>query len=112
MQDRYYRQMKKGVLELVILQLISHQPTYGYQLISTLESGSNGLFALKEGTLYPILYRLEDDGAITSRWEEQPGRGVPKKYYTITEQGRRQLCDMRQLWQALCRSTDHFLGEE
>ena len=64
MEERFLQQLKKGVLELLVLQTICRGPTYGYELISQLSSRSGGLFTLREGTLYPILYRLEDDGLI------------------------------------------------
>ena len=65
---------------------------YGYQLLQELDGKSKGFFKMKEGTLYPVLYRLEDAGFITSLWEE-PERGgiekrpVPRKYYQITQKG-------------------------
>ena len=62
MEERFLQQLKKGVLELLVLQTICRGPTYGYELIAQLGSRSGGLFTLREGTLYPILYRLEDDG--------------------------------------------------
>ena len=66
MEERFLQQLKKGVLELLVLQTICRGPTYGYELIAQLGSRSGGLFTLREGTLYPILYRLEDDGLIAA----------------------------------------------
>ncbi len=65
---------------------------YGYQLLQELDSKSNGVFKMKEGTLYPVLYRLEDGGLISSLWEEPDTSGsekrpVPRKYYQITAAG-------------------------
>lgn len=62
MDTRYERQLKRGVLEIVVLKLLSQGRAYGYQLLQRLDQESGGLFRIKEGTLYPILYRLEDDG--------------------------------------------------
>ena len=59
MQLRFAQQMKKGALDMLVLKLLQHEEKYGYQLISELRDRSNGALALKEGTLYPILYRLE-----------------------------------------------------
>ena len=67
MQLRFAQQMKKGALDMLVLKLLQHEEKYGYQLISELRDRSNGALALKEGTLYPILYRLEDGGLVTSR---------------------------------------------
>jgi hypothetical protein len=64
MDDRFLQQLKKGVLEMLVLDTVCKGSTYGYELLTALKTRSNDLFALKEGTLYPILYRLEDDGLI------------------------------------------------
>ena len=58
MESRFERQLKKGALEMLVLGLVCAGPTYGYELLDSMARRSNGLFALKEGTLYPILYRL------------------------------------------------------
>ena len=58
MNDKYERQMKKGVLDMLILKLLQEKPKYGYQLISELKEKSNSVFVMKECTLYPIIYRL------------------------------------------------------
>lgn len=73
MEDRFAQQLKKGVLEMLVLKLICEKPAYGYELLSELKKSSQGRFCLKEGTLYPILYRLEDDGMIRSQWSTGEG---------------------------------------
>jgi len=91
------RQLKKGVIEILILSLLSEDKMYGYQLIQELDTRSNGVFKMKEGTLYPVLYRLEDSGYIESSWEkERERRSVPRKYYMITDEGIRALGNMKQ----------------
>ena len=90
------QQLKKGVLEIIILNIISKGDIYGYDLIRRLESDSNGYFTLKEGSLYPILYRLEDRNLIKNyRREAESGRSVPRKYYKITQQGQKTLKNMK-----------------
>ena len=69
MDDRFLQQLKKGVLEMLVLDTVCKGGTYGYELLTGLKARSNDLFALKEGTLYPILYRLEDDGLIEASWQ-------------------------------------------
>ncbi|HEX3027747.1 MAG TPA: PadR family transcriptional regulator [Clostridia bacterium] len=82
------KQLKKGVIEILILKLLSLDNMYGYQLIQELDTRSQGIFKMKEGTLYPILYRLEDNNLIESYWEQDnEKRSVPRKYYKITEVG-------------------------
>lgn len=98
MKPKYEQQMKKGVLEMLVLQLLSGKEKYGYQLICELREQSEDMFLLKEGTLYPILYRMEDDGLVVSRWSEAKGREVSRKYYSITAEGMETLEQLRVLW--------------
>jgi Predicted transcriptional regulators len=92
-------QLKKGVIEILILKLLSREKMYGYQLLQELDIKSNGVFKMKEGTLYPVLYRLEDSGFISSLWEEPDYRSsdkrpVPRKYYQITPGGLAELAKL------------------
>ncbi len=111
MDDRYLRQFKKGILEIVILQTLSSREMYGYELINSLNERSK-FFAIKEGTLYPILYRLEDENMMETRWEQAETRGVPKKYYSITEKGRETLQITRQLWLDFAADVEKLLNGE
>ena len=88
MEDRFLQQLKKGVLEMLVLEALCKEASHGYGLLTRLRECSQGLFTLKEGTLYPILYRLEDDGLILSRWSAGEGRAAPKKMYQVTNAGR------------------------
>ncbi len=91
------KQLKKGVIEILILSLLSDEKMYGYQLIQELDGRSSGVFKMKEGTLYPVLYRLEDSKFIESYWEQDNDRrSVPRKYYRITEDGLYALSNMKQ----------------
>jgi len=91
------KQLKKGVIEILILSLLSEEKMYGYQLIQELDARSSGVFKMKEGTLYPVLYRLEDSKYIESCWEQdRERRSVPRKYYMITEEGTKALENMKQ----------------
>lgn len=82
------RQLKKGALDILLLKLLSEKTLYGYELMTLLGKESGGYFAAKEGTLYPVLYRLEDAGYIKSNWEaNDTRRGAPRKYYSITQKG-------------------------
>lgn len=99
MEDKFTQQIKKGVLELLVLKLICDQPSYGYQLQKQLSQLSDGLFQLKEGVLYPILYRLEDDGLIVSGWQQGQGRAAPKKIYRATPLGHQENSRRQEIWQ-------------
>jgi len=102
------QQLKKGVLEMLVLEMVCQGPTYGYELLTRLKNGSDGLFTLKEGTLYPILYRLEDDGMIQSSWSKGEGRTAPKKMYCVTEQGKEYCLHQRKVWNTFTATVDGF----
>ena len=108
MDDRFSQQLKKGVLEMLVLELICAKSSYGYELLIRLKDRSEGAFSLKEGTLYPILYRLEDDGLIASSWIPGEGRAAPKKIYTATDAGRQENLRRQILWQDFVRTVNHI----
>lgn len=112
LSDRYERQLKKGALEIVILRLIERRPSYGYELLMELEQKSGRFFSLREGTLYPILYRLEDDELIRAQWDTGKSRSAPKKIYTITPKGRETLKQLCQVWRQFAKSVNDLLFEE
>lgn len=112
MESRFERQIKKGVLEMVVLGLIKEKSTYGYELLTKIANQSNGLLTLKEGTLYPILYRLEDDLLISAEWKTSEGRAAPKKIYTITKKGCDVLYEQRSIWMQFTTCINKFCEEE
>jgi PadR family transcriptional regulator, regulatory protein PadR len=84
-RDRRITQLRKGILELAVMGVLYHERHYGYSLVRALtESGS---ISLKEGTIYPILARLDRDGLVRSEWVESD-QGPPRKYYALTASGR------------------------
>lgn len=108
--DELNKQLKKGVLEIIILKLISREEMYGYEIIKYLETESKGYYAMKEGSLYPILYRLEDKNLIESfRSESLEGRKVPRKYYRITEKGKLELRNLLEAWKSFLKVTNYIL---
>ncbi len=90
-------QMRKGVLELCILSVLSRGDAYANDLINKLKESQ---MIVVEGTLYPLLTRQKNAGLLTYRWEESP-QGPPRKYYTITELGRTYLEDLLKSWDEL-----------
>ena len=91
----FKKQFKKGLLELVILKLLTEEDHYGYSLIQEVNKKSNDSLNLKEGTLYPIMYRLEDQKLIENYWSTpSEGRGKPRKYYRITSLGKEKCNEM------------------
>lgn len=109
MNDKYERQMKKGVLEMLVLKLLENEEKYGYQLIQELQEKSRGVFTLKEGTLYPILYRLEDEQLVESKWCEPEARQIPRKYYAITEKGQQDLRKIYFVWKQIATGADEIM---
>ena len=105
------RELKRGTLEMILLKLLSERAMYGYELISTLEERSGQAFLLKEGTLYPVLYRLENAGWIEPHWETQE-RGVPRKYYQITPSGSEQLRTLVVEWRGFINVVNRLLAED
>lgn len=112
MDDRFSQQLKKGVLEMLVLDLLCRKPAYGYELLTLLKNRTNGMIQLKEGTLYPILYRLEDDGLINANWSQGEGRTTPKKIYEPTRAGLEENRRRRALWLDFSQTIDTFMQEE
>ncbi len=105
------RELKRGTLEMILLKLLSERPMYGYELVSTLERRGGDQFQLKEGTLYPVLYRLESDGFIEPRWETLE-RGVPRKYYRLTPSGEKELQSLLGEWRDFTTIVNSLLQEK
>ena len=80
------RELKRGSLELIVLHLLSPGEAYGYEIVSKLTEQTNGSLEVTDGTLYPVLYRLERAGYVAVRWET-PERGVPRKYLPADRRG-------------------------
>lgn len=85
----------RGVLDVCVLAVLAEGPTYGYAVAARLDE--LGLGAVKGGTLYPLLARLEQGGLVTTQW--RPGDGGPgRKYFALTQDGRRELEDRGAAW--------------
>lgn len=111
MDARYAQQFKKGSLEMVLLCLICSGETYGYEIITRLNETGGRIFGhTREGTVYPVLYRLEKSGLIRSRMAPAPANGGMKKYYAITEPGRQVLLEMTRYWREYAACVDTFVN--
>ena len=92
----------------MILALLSRGEDYGYSIIQSVKEISNGTLEWTDGMLYPVLQRMEMDGLIASKWKLSKGNR-PRRYYTITERGRRELeselISWRSVWMEGSRST-------
>ncbi|WP_448520232.1 PadR family transcriptional regulator [Rhodoflexus sp.] len=99
-------QMRKGVLEFCILSIISRGEIYASDMLEEL---TRAKIVVVEGTLYPLLNRLRKAGLVDYKWVES-AFGPPRKYYTLTEEGRRFLKELRQTWDELVASTQAIVN--
>lgn len=97
-----------GMLEMLILEVISHGPTYGYEIAQTVAERSQGTFEMKEGSLYPALHRLEQQEFVTSEWREFDGRR--RKYYRLSATGGKALEAKKAEWQQFALGVQGVLG--
>lgn len=102
------KELLKGSTTMLILEMLQNENMYGYQMIRKLSEKSEDVFALKEGTLYPILHGLEEDGFITSYWDESVAK--KRKYYAITEKGKKQLKERKEEWKIFRNGIDKVIG--
>ena len=101
----------KGSTSIIILGLLKCNAMYGYEMIKKIELKSKGMFAFKEGTLYPLLHGLESDGYIDSYWE-QSHEGRKRKYYRITKIGSKHLDEKKVEWEIYKAAVDDCLVED
>lgn len=99
----------KGTLPTLILEALEHQPDHGYRIAQRIKERSQGVLDFKEGTLYPALHKLENDGMVESYEEIEKGR--PRRYYRITDAGRASLARDRAEWRQVSQAVSLILGE-
>ena len=91
------REQEPGGMDLLILHLLAERDMYGYEMVTELASRSNEVFQLKEGTLYPLLHRLEKDGSVSAYEEKKEGR--VRRYYRLTRKGGEKLRERTEAWE-------------
>jgi len=96
--------MRKGVLELCILSIIAEKDAYASDILEKLKEAR---LIVVEGTLYPLLTRLKNEGLLKYRWEESKS-GPPRKYYTMTEIGNKVLEDLNMSWKDLVKAVNNI----
>ena len=97
-------QMRKGMLEFCVLHLLHREAAYATDIISQLKEAE---LIVVEGTLYPLLTRLKNDGLLMYEWREST-QGPPRKYYELTEEGSKALVDMDEAWLGLARTVEYL----
>ena len=98
----------KGHLDLLLLAVLSEGPAHGYAVIEALRSRSEGVFDLPEGTVYPALHRLEDQGLLNSSWSEDSGRR--KRIYQLTPKGQQALATRQNEWLKFSKAVSSTVG--
>lgn len=96
--------MRKGMLEFCVLLLLRQDDAYASEMIDKLKEAR---LIVMEGTLYPLLTRLKNDGLLSYRWEESP-QGPPRKYYTITSAGLEVLNKLSEVWEEMVSCVNHL----
>ena len=102
-------QVRKGMLDFIILLCLRKREYYGYELIKTIMAASE--LEISEGTIYPLLNRLKKEDLVTSRWEEKES-GMPRKYYGITPKGRAALAEVNKSWLKLNASLARLMEDK
>lgn len=106
-EDNAKIQMRKGILDYCILAILASGDSYAPAIISELKKAE---MIVVEGTLYPILTRMKNAGYLTYRWEESP-QGPPRKYYTLTEDGKAYLASLDEAWDKLVEQINTIRGK-
>ncbi|MFO7636189.1 MAG: PadR family transcriptional regulator [Clostridia bacterium] len=100
-------QFKKGVLELCVLAILAAKNCYGYELVNKISKN----IMISEGTIYPLLKRLRDDGYVASYLEES-SEGPPRKYYALSAKGLETFRVLKEEWTSFAQGVNHLLEEE
>src|SRR5439155_23639692 len=102
----------RGHLEMMVLSTLERGAAHGLEILRRLEEAGCGLLRLKEGSLYPALYRLEEAGEVKAVWEEGPHgrRGARRRIYRLTLKGKRKVAAGRVGWQTFARVVGCILG--
>jgi PadR family transcriptional regulator PadR len=98
-------QLKKGALELCVLALLHQHDSYAYEIASRLSD----TIGMGEGTIYPLMRRLQSDGLVETYLVESPA-GPPRKYYRLTDAGRRSFASQQAAWKSFSGAVDDILG--
>lgn len=100
----------KGNTRMLVLSILKEGPSHGYAITHEIERRSESAFVFRQGTLYPLLHELEKEGMIVGQWEVV-GDERPKKVYTMTEDGHRELERGLSVWRRLTKAVNQVTGE-
>ena len=102
-------QLMRGTLEGCILKILSDQTTYGYEIVANLQD--YGFEDVKEGTIYPVLHRMESSGLVMS-YRKEAENGKSRKYYSITAGGKKRLTAEKEQWKEFTTAVNKVIGGE
>src|SRR5215469_13779767 len=103
-------EMLKGHLDMIVLAALAGAPAHGYAVIQEIRRRSGGAFDLPEGTVYPALHRLEQQGLLSSKWTKAD-TGRERRVYSLTRRGHRALADHRAVWVRFAEAIAGMFGE-
>ena len=106
---KFESQLLKGVAPVVVLQILSRGPMYGYELSQAIEQRSGEILTLGKGTLYPLLYNLEAKKLVEAKWETTDS-GRNRRYYSLTGKGKEELARQKAQLQGLTKGLDLLFG--
>ena len=109
--DSYQNSFRRGIMSLVILSLLKKEDMYGYQLVQETNQLSGGRIVTQEGSLYPVLYKLLDQGLISDR-KVQVGKRMTRVYYHLEPAGEDKLQTLTEEYKQLTQGVFLILGEE
>jgi PadR family transcriptional regulator PadR len=99
--DKWKSQVKKGTLTFIVLNVLRNNEFYGYEFIEEVKKLTK--IEIAEGTFYPLMNRLKKEDLVSSKWVEQES-GIPRKYFSLTDTGRKTLEQMHTYWEDLSSS--------
>ncbi len=100
--------LTRSAVEPIVLRLVSGRAMYGYEMIRVVNERTDGAFEWREGTLYPVLHRLEGAGLVRGRWRESEA-GRRRRYYTLTRRGAARLKSKAEEWSAFSAAVNVLL---
>ncbi len=103
----YLGELLRGNTDSLLLALIGYSPMYGYSLMKEIEARTNGRLRFKDGTIYPALHRLEQEGLIKGEWVS--ANGLERRYYSLTEKGEQVLVQRKKQWRQFSTAVNRII---
>ena len=110
--EKWISNIRKGSVKLSLLSLINEREMYGYEIIRELKKRTNGVLILKEGNTYQALHKFESENLLESFWKEVEQGVPPRKYYRITEKGRKHLNALLDEWKKFTSGLNKLLKQK